>query len=188
MFNERGLEAVGVREIGRELGMSPGNISYYFPSKNDLIIEIYREFVEKTPTFFGEFARKGDLHPKDLLALLASVMEVQEQYRCLFLSFNHLTEIAALEKEVYLNEKRWKKFIGRLMRQWREQGFVFTHAGDEESTFFELIKLILIYRFTDSKIHCRHFSCEESDKVYQRRLASLFRLYFNVFLDDPLFT
>lgn len=178
MFNERGLEAVGVREISRELGMSPGNISYYFPSKNDLIIEIYREFVEKTLTFFGEFGRKSDLHPKDLLTLLARVMEIQEDFRCLFLSFNDLTEIAALEKEVYLNEKRWKKLIGRLMRQWREQGLVYTHAGDEESTFFELIKLILIYRFTDSKIHRRKGSSESSTTAYRRRLASVFRLYF----------
>lgn len=182
MFNERGLEAVGVREIGRQLEMSPGNISYYYPSKNDLIIEIYSEFVEKTLTCLTEFGGMASPRPSDLYSLLVRIMEVQQLYRCLFLSFNYLTRINALEQEVYQNQVRWKKVIGRLMTQWKGEGLVYAHVDDhvddEESTFFELTKLILIYRFTDSKIHARNLSLEESENVYQGRLSSLFRLYF----------
>src|SRR5215510_5497851 len=36
-FNQRGVAAVGIREIARELGLSPGNVSYHFPSKEALI-------------------------------------------------------------------------------------------------------------------------------------------------------
>ena len=36
-FNERGVAAVGVREIARDLGLSPGNVSYHFPTKEALI-------------------------------------------------------------------------------------------------------------------------------------------------------
>jgi AcrR family transcriptional regulator len=36
-FNERGLAAVGVREIARDLGISPGNVSYHFPTKEALV-------------------------------------------------------------------------------------------------------------------------------------------------------
>jgi AcrR family transcriptional regulator len=36
-FNERGVAAVGVREIARDLGLSPGNVSYHFPTKEALL-------------------------------------------------------------------------------------------------------------------------------------------------------
>ena len=42
-FNERGVAAVGVREIARELGLSPGNVSYHFPTKEALVSALIRE-------------------------------------------------------------------------------------------------------------------------------------------------
>jgi AcrR family transcriptional regulator len=36
-FNERGVAAVGIREIARDLGLSPGNVSYHFPTKEALV-------------------------------------------------------------------------------------------------------------------------------------------------------
>jgi AcrR family transcriptional regulator len=36
-FNERGAATVGVREIARDLGLSPGNVSYHFPTKEALV-------------------------------------------------------------------------------------------------------------------------------------------------------
>ncbi|MCB0701008.1 MAG: TetR/AcrR family transcriptional regulator [Chitinophagaceae bacterium] len=40
MYNEQGVEYVGVRELAKELGMKGGNITYYFPTKYDLIREL----------------------------------------------------------------------------------------------------------------------------------------------------
>ncbi|HEY6558001.1 MAG TPA: TetR/AcrR family transcriptional regulator [Polyangiaceae bacterium] len=42
-FNERGAFAVGVREIARDLELSPGNLSYYFPTKEALVTALVRE-------------------------------------------------------------------------------------------------------------------------------------------------
>lgn len=42
-FNERGVGAVGVREIARELGLSPGNVSYHFPTKEALVSALIEE-------------------------------------------------------------------------------------------------------------------------------------------------
>lgn len=36
-FNERGVAAVGIREIARDLGLSPGNVSYHFATKDALL-------------------------------------------------------------------------------------------------------------------------------------------------------
>lgn len=37
LFNEQGLHQVGVRDVARALGMSPGNLAYHFPTKDDLV-------------------------------------------------------------------------------------------------------------------------------------------------------
>ena len=37
LFRERGLHATGMREIAGELGMTAGNLYYYFPSKQHLL-------------------------------------------------------------------------------------------------------------------------------------------------------
>ncbi len=42
-FNERGVGAVGVRDLARELGLSPGNLSYHFPTKEALIAALVDE-------------------------------------------------------------------------------------------------------------------------------------------------
>ena len=40
MFNERGIEYVGLRELAAILDIRVGNITYYFPTKDDLVYEI----------------------------------------------------------------------------------------------------------------------------------------------------
>src|SRR6476660_9287329 len=40
MFNERGIEYVGLRELAGILDMRVSNITYYFPTKDDLVYEI----------------------------------------------------------------------------------------------------------------------------------------------------
>jgi AcrR family transcriptional regulator len=42
-FNERGMAAVGIREIARGLGLSPGNVSYHFPTKEALVAALIEE-------------------------------------------------------------------------------------------------------------------------------------------------
>jgi AcrR family transcriptional regulator len=39
-FNERGVAAVGIRDIARELDLSPGNVSYHFATKEALVLAL----------------------------------------------------------------------------------------------------------------------------------------------------
>ena len=52
--NERGVGAVGIREIARDLGLSPGNVSYHFATKEALIGAMIRE---------GHVENSAALHP-----------------------------------------------------------------------------------------------------------------------------
>jgi AcrR family transcriptional regulator len=42
-FNERGVGAVGIRDLARELDLAPGNLSYHFPTKEALITALIEE-------------------------------------------------------------------------------------------------------------------------------------------------
>ena len=42
-FNERGVAAVGIRDIARELELSPGNLSYHFATKEALIAALVED-------------------------------------------------------------------------------------------------------------------------------------------------
>src|SRR5688572_10407957 len=40
LFNDRGVEYVGIRELAKDLGIKGGNITYYFPTKDDLVVAV----------------------------------------------------------------------------------------------------------------------------------------------------
>jgi AcrR family transcriptional regulator len=47
LFNDLGIEKVTTRDIAKEINISLGNLTYYFPSKNDIILALCREFIDK---------------------------------------------------------------------------------------------------------------------------------------------
>src|SRR3954463_2549054 len=47
LFNAQGVHRVGVRDVARALGMSPGNLAYHFPTKDDLVAALLLELHEQ---------------------------------------------------------------------------------------------------------------------------------------------
>lgn len=84
LFNQHGLERVGIRELARDLDLSPGNLTYHFARKEDLIVAIAARFSadnseiltpQATAPTFGAFVE-----------LLRPVFRNQYRYRCLSLN------------------------------------------------------------------------------------------------------
>lgn len=47
VFAQRGYAAASVREIVQPIGMLPGSLYYHFPTKEDLLVAVYREGVDR---------------------------------------------------------------------------------------------------------------------------------------------
>ena len=47
LFNKEGTEAITVRHIAKELGISHGNLCYHFPTTDDLVTKLYFNLVEE---------------------------------------------------------------------------------------------------------------------------------------------
>lgn len=87
-FNRNGIEYVGIRELARELGLSPGNVSYYFPTKDDLVIEITRRLSAENTRLFQQVEK--DLSLTSFIELFVSAFQNHHQFKCIFMSFVHL--------------------------------------------------------------------------------------------------
>ena len=52
-FNARGVSSVGIRELARELSLSPGNVSYHFPTKEALVAALIERGHRENNTALG---------------------------------------------------------------------------------------------------------------------------------------
>src|SRR3954447_2466383 len=87
MFNERGIEYVGLRELASVLGIRVSNITYYFPTKDDLVYELSLELGKANSELI---AKREYLTMTTFLELLHQVFLNHVKYRCLLLSVVHL--------------------------------------------------------------------------------------------------
>ncbi len=87
-FNRNGIEYVGIRQLARELGLSPGNVSYYFPTKDDLVIEITKRLSAENTRLFQEIEK--DLSLTSFIELFRRASHNHFTYRCIFTSFVHI--------------------------------------------------------------------------------------------------
>ncbi|MBK6626583.1 MAG: TetR/AcrR family transcriptional regulator [Flavobacteriales bacterium] len=99
LFNKHGVEHVAVRDIARALGMRPGHITYYFPDKESLVLELGLGLralndgvvpdgsVTSLEDFFERFERilRNHIAYRSLLLsmarLLSQLPKVKAQYR-----------------------------------------------------------------------------------------------------------
>jgi AcrR family transcriptional regulator len=83
LFNDRGVEYVGVRELARDLGVKGGNVTYHFPTKDHLVSGLVERFgiagagVPELPEEVSLLA---------LMKVLEARFRLNYRYRCLFVS------------------------------------------------------------------------------------------------------
>ena len=87
MFNERGVEYVGLRELAASLDMRVSNITYYFPTKDDLVYELSQQLRK---TNGATIVSRENLTLEDFLQMLRQVFQNHVRFRCLVLSVVHL--------------------------------------------------------------------------------------------------
>ncbi len=77
-FNERGLGAVGIRDLARELELSPGNVSYHFATKEALIAALVED---AHATNNAAAAPAGPLDFNQLDQILRAIMQRDVEHR-----------------------------------------------------------------------------------------------------------
>lgn len=76
LFAERGYENVTLRDVAAECGISPGNLSYHFHTKEDLVTEVMGEVYEELNE---SLALSTDETVKDLLDRFRELEETSQR-------------------------------------------------------------------------------------------------------------
>lgn len=173
MFNERGIEYVGLRELAALLDMRVSNITYYFPTKDDLVNELSLELTRLNSKVLVE---NKNLTMTLFLQMLRRVFYNQVAYRCLFLSFVHLME------QNKLMAARYAKTQGRRNATLKSTINVLVASGylkKECETAFLVSALALINRFwiSEAAVSFHRLNAEGQIRHYLTLIATLLLPY-----------
>ncbi|MFC5409409.1 TetR/AcrR family transcriptional regulator [Larkinella bovis] len=173
MFNERGIEYVGLRELATTLGIRVGNITYYFPTKDDLV---NRLSVDLTALNSQIVTEEANLSLYSFLDRFRQVFQNHVTYRCLFLSFVHLMEQNKVIAERYngVEKRRYATLMANL-RSLQTSGYLTSEA--DTGFLVSVIALTARFWISEARISFRHLSPSEQVRHYATMLGKLFVPY-----------
>ncbi len=84
LFNTRGYNSVGVREISRELKISPGNLSYHFHRKEDILFRLLENFSAANDGHYKAYLADTPSN-ENFLRLMNTIFHNQFSYRGVYI-------------------------------------------------------------------------------------------------------
>jgi len=171
LFNQNGIEYVGMRELAASLGMQIGNITYYFPTKNDLVNQLA---VDLSALNAKILTPPGNLSMLSFLEMRARVFENQYAYRCLFLSFVHLIKqnpiIAKRYKKV---EKERAEGLIDNIKMLEKEKYLKIDSGEDIAFLASTMGLIARFWISEAAISYNHLPVDHQIRHYSGLIAKI---------------
>lgn len=139
LYNIHGIEYVGVRELAKELEMKGGNITYYFPTKADLIAEIQIRLSNSNSELFAS-ERETSIY--NFLKLHFEIYQNQYKYRSIFVSLPLLLKQGSIDMQIYKDKQyKRKKDLYDEMKHLFMKGYFQTAKSDDMDTVLNTVIL-----------------------------------------------
>lgn len=91
LFNEQGFQSVSVLKIATRAGISPGNLSYHFKSKTDIVLSVFPRLEEEVRHGLLAAIVPGQrMEPAEAAAQMVGILRTLWRYRFFFDALNHL--------------------------------------------------------------------------------------------------
>ena len=177
MFNERGIEYVGLRELAAILDIRVGNITYYFPTKDDLIFELSQELGKANSEVI---IKDENLTMFTFLDMMKRVFYNHVRFRCLLLSFVHVMQQNKLVKTAYKKRQSERaETIRSNLETLVEKGYIKVEEGDLD---FLVSAISLISRFwiSEAAVSLRNLETDDQVKHYLIMITKLLLPYTGV--------
>jgi AcrR family transcriptional regulator len=175
MFNERGIEYVGLRELAGVLGIRVGNITYYFPTKDDLVYALSQEL---SRTNSAIIVSDGDMSMKIFLNMQFNVFKNHQKFRCLLLSFVHIMQQNKLIADAYKNTQKTRRdTIKKNIHSLVDGGYL--KLEDESQYEFLVSAVSLVSRFWISEAAISFFDLSTVEQIthYMKLIINIFLPY-----------
>ncbi|MEO0732721.1 MAG: TetR/AcrR family transcriptional regulator [Bacteroidota bacterium] len=143
LLNERGLASVSQRDISEAIGISPGNLTYHFKKKADIIEALYHQLVAKTEARIAEAEGTNNVLVF-MYRTVGAIIEHFYEYRFIFNDFLHVMRDHAGIREHYggLLQLRRQQFM-LFFTALEAQGLIRPPAFDQEYERFYTRQAVL---------------------------------------------
>ena len=174
MFNEAGIEYVGMRELATALDIRIGNLTYYFPTKDDLVNRLAIDLAEENNRTIVPIE---NMTMESFFGVLEQVFRNHVKFRCLMLSFVHVMQRNPLIAKRYakIQPKRneaWAKNVEAL-----RTGKYIKATATEIDFLVSTIALIARFWISEAAIAFRNVSEEDQIHHYMKMVARIFLPY-----------
>lgn len=120
-YNEQGVERVTIRSIAKELGMSPGNLTYHFKNTDYIIYQLYLELVDAIDQTIFEL-QNNTLDLQLLYDLLLINQKKMFRYRFILLEFATIARRVEAVGQHYRNlirsrQEQFQLLLGQLIAE-----------------------------------------------------------------------
>ncbi|MGZ8536102.1 MAG: TetR/AcrR family transcriptional regulator [Flavitalea sp.] len=170
MFNERGIEYVGLRELASHLDIRVGNITYYFPTKDDLVYNLSLELSKKNAEVM---VADQNITLQMFLEILRQMFYNQIAYRCLLLSFVHVMQQNKLVATAYKKTQKLRRTtISSNLEALITSGYLSFETEEEKEYLVSMVSLISRFWISEAAISFRDLSAEAQMKHYLKMVAN----------------
>ncbi|MCW5652898.1 TetR/AcrR family transcriptional regulator [Hydrogenophaga sp.] len=143
LFNRFGEPNVSTTLISAELGISPGNLYYHYPAKDELINSLFQRYERSLGELLG--AGDGVRNVEDAWFFLHSLFEIIWQYRFLYRDLNDLlSKNRLLETHFQAVLRNKERAIRHLLAGMRQHGAVDMDSREMEPTATSMV-VVLTY-------------------------------------------
>lgn len=175
MFNERGIEYVGLRELAAVLNIRVSNITYYFPTKDDLVYELSQALSKANAELIVE---KENLTMTGFLQLLQQVFQNHIRFRSLLLSVVHLMQqnkhLAATYKQT---QSTRNATLTSNLQALANGGYLKLNDAEELQFLVSTLSLISRFWISEAAVSFRNLDATEQMDHYLMLVTKLFLPY-----------
>ncbi|MBK8492879.1 MAG: TetR/AcrR family transcriptional regulator [Saprospirales bacterium] len=175
LFNAQGMAQVGVRDIARHLGVSPGNLSYHFPKKEDLVLELVNRMRAVNDQCYNTYF-SGIPSLPGFLQTMRGVFSNQYDHQGLLIGQEEMRRILFNEYDYKAVEERRKTHFKTIFLGLAAAGELKLESEDAD---FLVSYMTLFGRFwiLESFVSTPELSKEEAVEKYLRLLARQLALF-----------
>lgn len=174
MYNAYGIEYAGVRELAKELNMKGGNITYYFPTKNDLIRELTQQLSDANEAILS---REKEISIYNFLDMHRSIYTNQYQFRALFISLPLLLkQDIEFARQYAERQVVRKKAIYRQLKSLFLAGYFQTAKAQDLDTILHAIIIVNRFWVSEATVDEIIEDKEVAINTYLQRLAGLLHI------------
>lgn len=159
MFNERGIEYVGLRELAAELDIRVSNITYYFPTKDDLVFEVSLGLSRRNSEVIVE---NKNITMKAFLEMLHKVFENHYDFRGLLRSFVHImTQNKTVLASYTKTQVNRNATIASNIHALAANGFIKVENDEQMHFLVSAITIISRYWISEAAVFGQHLNKQQ---------------------------